>query len=362
MHTTGLGLVRRLCRWLALGLVVFPAFAWASSSCSGTGNTITLSLPSSVAVARDLPNGSLLTNWVSTPATSNFWSCTLTVSSDGVIFQFQASGIASGAATSYTATYNGAAAKVFPTNVPGVGVALASRYYQNFPSGCGSNGWAPWVSMGSTYIGCQQYSNTTQTLSAGGQMAAALVKTGNITPGTLSGTIATYISYPVGAGTNGNTQTFVITPVNITTLTCTTPDVNVPMGTFKTTDFPSVGSLSPNPAAFNIQLLNCPAGTAVSGTQAGLIHGIQYRIDPTNGTVATNVAALGGSPSATGVGIQLFNNAGAVFPLSTLTTLSGYNSTSGGSYTIPLTARYYRTGTITAGPANATMTLTISYQ
>ncbi|WP_213296949.1 fimbrial protein [Paraburkholderia sacchari] len=146
-------------------------------------------------------------------------------------------------------------------------------------------------------------------------------------------------------------------------MTCTTPDVNVPMGTFKTADFPAIGSLSPGQAApVNIQLLNCPGGAAVSGTQAGQIHSIQYRIDPTAGTLATNVAALTGTPSATGVGIQLFTASGGVFPLSTLQTLSGYNSATGGNYTIPLTARYYRTGPVTAGPADTAMTLTISYQ
>ncbi|NLP61776.1 type 1 fimbrial protein [Paraburkholderia sacchari] len=146
-------------------------------------------------------------------------------------------------------------------------------------------------------------------------------------------------------------------------MSCTTPNVNVPMGTFKTTDFPTVGSLSPGAAApVNIQLVNCPAGTADPNSQGGQIHSVQYSITPSAGTVATNVAALSGSPSATGVGIQLFDPSGAVLPLSTPQTVSGYDGTVGGNYTIPLTARYYRTGTVTAGPANTTMTVTLSYQ
>ncbi|WP_322059345.1 fimbrial protein [Paraburkholderia sp. J63] len=361
MYTKGFNLFFRLRCLLVLGFVFFPVFGWAASSCTGAANTWTLTLPSQVAAARDLPNGSLLTNWVSSPATTNYWSCTLNVANDGVIFQFGTSGIVSGQATSYTATYNGVAIRVFPTNVAGVGVALASHYYQSFSAGCPA-GWDSWATLGSTYTGCQQLAGGKQTASAGGQMAAALVKIGDITPGTLSGTVATYYNYPVNGGTSGGTQTFAISPVNVTSLTCTTPDVSVPMGTFRTTDFPNVGSLSPNPAGLTIQLLNCPGGTAVSGTQAGQIHGIQYRIDPTSGTLATNVAALTGSPSASGIGIQLFTSSASVFPLSTMQTLSGYNSTSGGNYSIPMTARYYRTGTVTAGPANTTMTLTVSYQ
>lgn len=43
-------------------------------------------------------------------------------------------------------------------------------------------------------------------------------------------------------------------------------------------------------------------------------------------------------------------------------TLNGFDSTNGGNYTIPMQARYYRTGALGAGPANATMTMTVLYQ
>ncbi|WP_370652252.1 fimbrial protein [Caballeronia sp. TF1N1] len=83
-----------------------------------------------------------------------------------------------------------------------------------------------------------------------------------------------------------------------------------------------------------------------------------------NGAVPgfSNVAALSGSPSAGGVGIQLYDSTGAVFPLSVYKTLSNFNSATGGTYNIPLTARYYRTGALTPGPANSTMTMTVLYQ
>lgn len=266
-----------------------------------------------------------------------------------------------------TVAYGGGpAVYVYDTNVPGIGIALAANgYLSNY-------GWAGWQASASYHnasnIARAGVGLVTGSFTVGAQVAVALVKTSaQITAGgTVTGGQVIYAypatSYNAAYEFPNLAVKYVTTPVQIIPLTCTTPDVNVPMGTFKTTDFPSVGSLSPNPANFTVQFLNCPAGTAVSGTQAGVIHTIQYRIDPTNGTLATNVAALSGSPSATGVGIQLFNSAGAVFPLSTFATLSGYNSTSGGDYSIPMTARYYRTGTITAGAANTTMTLTVSYQ
>ncbi|WP_322050820.1 fimbrial protein [Paraburkholderia bannensis] len=322
----------------------------AFAGCSyGGGQSFTLTLPTTVSVPRDAPVGSLLTTWVASPASSNLWTCS---SSGGLLGAGVQVGPIVGASTGQT--YNsGGTFTVYKTNLPGVGIVLAGRSYTP------NAGWYGWFSV----YGGMAYSGVYATWAMGAQVQVALIKTGTISAGgTVSGGVVAQ-AFPNSDGPRYDLiASYVITPVNVVPLTCTTPDVSIPMGTFKTTDFPSVGSLSPNPAGFAIQLLNCPGGTAVSGTQAGQIHSIQYRIDPTSGTLATNVAALTGSPSASGVGIELFNSSGAVFPLSTNTTLSGYNSASGGSYSIPMTTRYYRTGTITAGPANSTMTLTVSYQ
>ncbi|WP_321952337.1 fimbrial protein [Paraburkholderia bannensis] len=349
--------IRLIRHFLLASLLVFTsAGAWATSSCKANYSAFTLSLPATLAVARDVPNGSLLTAWVQTSQLTNYFTCTVTQQTyTGV--DFESAGIVTSSPTAYTVSYNGNSVSVYPTNVPGIGIAMGG--YIN-PGGWGWFGFLDFPRLG-------YKNNYNGTINNGGQLIVALVKIGDITPGTVGGLIAQAFSWegtagaPAGDNPAAGVINFSITPVAITVMTCTTPDVSVPMGTFKTTDFPGVGALSPNPAGFAIQLLNCPGGTAVSGTQAGQIHSIQYRIDPTSGTLATNVAALSGSPSATGVGIELFNSSGAVFPLSTNTTLSGYNSASGGSYSIPMTARYYRTGAITAGPANATMTLTVSY-
>jgi major type 1 subunit fimbrin (pilin) len=332
--------------------------AWATSSCKANYSAFSLSFAPAIAVARDVPNGSLLSAWVQTSRLTNYFSCTVTAQT-ATGMGIDPTGIVASTATTYKVSYNGSSVSVYPTNVPGIGIAMGGYAYAN---GCGwTAGFLDLPRLGSQ---CNANGNVTN----GGQLVAALVKIGDVTPGTISGAIAQATSWegpqnpPAGYNYGAGVITFSMTPVAITVLTCQTPDVSVQMGTFKTTDFPNIGSVSPNPAGFTIQFLNCPAGAAVSGTQAGAIHSVQYRIDPTSGTLATNVAALSGSPSATGVGIQLFASSGSVFPLATLQTLSGYNSTSGGSYSVAMMARYYRTGTITAGPANTTMTLTVSYQ
>ncbi|WP_322090184.1 fimbrial protein [Burkholderia cenocepacia] len=190
-----------------------------------------------------------------------------------------------------------------------------------------------------------------------------LVKTGQVGTG---GTID-YKNFALGTLLiNGRISSIVIPrnvihvdsrdSTNINRWTCTTPDIDVVMGSFKTTDFPRAGSLSPGAgASVPIRFLNCPA--------LGAGHTIQYRIDPVSGTVGRNVAALtGGSSTAKGLGILLFDAYGAVFPLSQNQRLKEFNSGVGGSYTVPLTARYYATGAVTAGQANSSMTLTVSYQ
>jgi major type 1 subunit fimbrin (pilin) len=58
----------------------------------------------------------------------------------------------------------------------------------------------------------------------------------------------------------------------------------------------------------------------------------------------------------------LYDATGAVFPYATNKDLSGFNGTSGGNFDVTLTARYYRTGTLSSGQANSTMTLTAFYQ
>ena len=53
----------------------------------------------------------------------------------------------------------------------------------------------------------------------------------------------------------------------------------------------------------------------------------------------------------------------ALLKYDTQYTLGSYVTSTGGSYTIPLTAAYYQTGTaVTAGTANGVLTFTMTYQ
>ncbi|VXB20652.1 Fimbrial protein [Burkholderia sp. 8Y] len=354
-------LAARLLRWMLCwiaALAFVPSSAWATASCTVNYSSFTLTLPPSVAVARDLPNGSILTAWSLSPSKNDYWTCIVT----GQVYtgtDFETAGVTTGGATVYTANYQGVDFEVYPTNVPGVGIAMGGYVIPNsLPAGP------------RTFSKLGRQWNNNGTIYNGGQLIVALVKIGDITPGTATGMVAQAFSWqtltppPAGDVPSAGVINFYITPVVITVLTCQTPDVTVPMGIQGPADLPSIGPAPSKVSSFNLSLNNCPGGTVVSGTSAGQIHSIQYRIDPSSGLIAgySNVAALSGSPTAAGVGIQLYDNTGAVFPYSTYMTLNGFDSMNGGNYTIPMQARYYRTGTLSAGPANSTMTMTVLYQ
>ncbi|GAB3769884.1 fimbrial protein [Ramlibacter monticola] len=132
---------------------------------------------------------------------------------------------------------------------------------------------------------------------------------------------------------------------------CTTANVSANLGTQQASAFTGIGSFT-SAASFNIQLANCPIGMSA----------ITYQIDPTTAVVANtgqSVVTLNAGSTATGVGVQLLDGSGTPFPLGSPTSLGN----AGGSYTIPLKARFYQTGgTVGGGTANAAMTFTITYQ
>jgi major type 1 subunit fimbrin (pilin) len=346
---------------ILLALLLMPSAAWAAASCHANYSGFTLTLPGSVAVARDLPDGSVLTPWAIMPMTNNLFTCTVTEKwFTGAAFDY--AGMTSGGAsskTTFTANYGGTALPVYQTNVPGVGIAM------------GVNGIAGGVAQPLAGFHFVAYNNPNGTVQNGGQLLVALVKIGAITPGTVAGGtvahgVALEATSPTWTGLNpaDGIIDYSITPVVITVLTCQTPDVNVPMGTHGPADLPSVGSTSANPATVNLRFNNCPGGTAIPGTSAGLINSVQYKIDPSNGLISgfQNVAALSGTSSASGVGIQLFDSTGAVFPYGTYQPLTGFSGATTGSYTVSLTARYYRTGNLGAGSADTQMIMTVMYQ
>jgi major type 1 subunit fimbrin (pilin) len=236
-------------------LLALSGHTWAASSCSGSAQTISVPMPASVSVPRDAAVGTLLSGWISTAQTTNYYNCTVSAStSTGTLFEplsLTKSGL--------TITNAGVNYTVFNTNVPGVGIAVGIRAYIN---GCG---WQAQRDLGTTSFtanpgwsggACNQNGSFTN----GGQASVILVKTGPVTAATTSGGVlfeaASYVNPSVLPRMR---KSFSLTSTAITALSCSTPDMTVPMGSYSAAKFTGMGSSSPTPVPVNVAINNCPA-------------------------------------------------------------------------------------------------------
>lgn len=362
-----------LVQLLALVLLLLGGHHAMAADCSGSGGSATVTLPSTTVVPRDIATGSPLTAWTYMPS-SVYFSCTLPVNSSyyarGVMATPVTAGLSGARFSDSTGSY-----QLVSTGVAGVGMAVMFSDTYSGPSCGGSNYFD--LSTATTYGsspppygwsggGCYAR-NLGSSMSFTGRIAVRLVRIpGTMASGgvTTAGALSRICAYTGGPSSSSNMSTYQdgapCTSINVTSTTiqvaaCTTPDVLVPLGTHSPTEMASIGSTT-QAVAFHVSLNSCPAG----------LNQIQYRIEPVTTVVnsAQSLVALDASSSASGVAVQLLNAAGtAAAPLSTSTfqTFSGYNTSTGGSYTIPFQARYYRTGAITPGTANTSMTFTMQY-
>lgn len=181
--------------------------------------------------------------------------------------------------------------------------------------------------------------------------------------------------------------------ISMLSSTCSTPDVVVPMGSHGLETF-TEAQASPW-KEFSIRLLGCPGFTG-SFTQAGPVWTVQglgsigqinnkfpgsfsrsgttpstmsFRIDPVStpidsarGVLTLDPVRKGGSASASGIGIQISNHAGAPLPLGKVHSSGLSLRSSSQNYSIPLRARYVRSkGVLAPGPATSSATFTIIY-
>ncbi|SIT41091.1 putative Fimbrial protein [Paraburkholderia piptadeniae] len=385
-------------RWLRIAAFVWlgvlahgEASAQALMTCTGPSpGSFAITLPNDTyAVPRDdASTGRRIGPW--TPfyvAGTNVWSCDVPSGLVAPPTYYWSASFLSLLTPIGSYTENGITFPLFKTNVDGIGIVIGSSVYETITSNPGViylTGWTndfsgringypvdiSW-SMGGG-LGSLDYSSGgpsyhyPQTgMPIGFKLNFAFVKYGPVTGGTINlpGTI---VQAGVSVTTTPNPLTnYVMAPQQIANVTlvggptfapvaCATPNVTVPMGTHSNTEFSGVGPISTAPASFNISLNNCPAG----------INSIKYEIDAVTTIVdaSQSVVALDSASTARGVGVQLLDANGNALPLATQQTLPGYN-TSGGSYTIPLKARYYQTtAPVLAGTANTVMTFTMNYQ
>lgn len=271
-----------------------------------------------VTVQRDTPVGSTIATFVQNfTATSDYANCNGTQVLEEV----------------YTNGWVPDASNVAPTNIPGVGIKISET------------GWTFNFSKTQTFSGPFSPKNWNFTVQ--------LIKTGAISTGVLP--TGRYGGYRI---TSGSTSAFiwylnVTRGATVTPLACsiTTPTIQVPLVDVLGSTLNSVGTTA-NPKTFNLGL-NCDAGAKVNV----MMSGTQNTDTSTAGVLQLTNA--GAASVAKGVGIQiLYNNA----PLALNSNIVLKTST-GGQETFPFVARYYQTkNPVSAGSANATATLNLTYQ
>ncbi|RQZ68969.1 type 1 fimbrial protein, partial [Burkholderia glumae] len=341
-----------------------PAAADDVGCMYGVEETYTLQMPASITVQPSAPVGTLLTNWVSSTPSTNYFVCynKLRQGATGAAFEPIALSVnptglkVSSPHGSYT---------VWLTEVPGVGIAIGVSSYAN------DCGWQPFHDLAAASFPDLPYpmvgtscTTTGAWLTNGGQLEVALVKTGPIKGGTLTGEVrvregaiytkdaSTELYYTMMAS---GQKSFVLSSTTINFATCTTMEsLEVEMGSAKQSSFTGIGSTTPA-QTFELRFSNCPTG----------LNSVQYEFIPMNAVAdaANGVIGLAPYSSASGIGVQIKDSSGKAIKFNTLYTLKNYNSSTGGSYAVPLTANYYQTSArVTPGTAEALLIFTTMYQ
>lgn len=323
---------------LFLFFFVRSAFAW---DCTVNKTSLQLTFPS-LTIQRDMSSIQPLTDWISSGLTG-IYSCDSSASFGGKNFNIQE--VSQGVATGQTYTDNGVSYNILKTSVDGIGVILraqnqstgnVSNYYQ-FPFGL-------WTTP---------YFNAKFT--ANFNVEAKLIKVGQINSGSFPsiqiGLIRTVSSdyqgvyyYPVPIVIQGG---------NINVLACSVinPVVNVNLGTFKKYKFSQVGyTTDPVDIPFAV---DCLSGTKVNIT-------VSATLDTTlsdNGLIKLSQS----SDTASGVAVQILDKSNTGIPLNQIISYSDVATQ--GSFDLGLRARYIQTlSEVTAGTANTTATITLTYR
>ncbi|MFJ9991368.1 fimbrial protein [Pseudomonas putida] len=245
------------------------------------------------------------------------------------------------AATGTWLLANGIAAGVYPnvyrTNVPGVGIRIHAGTDPSDPHYYVNPGRADSISTPSSWAG-----------GWGNAFVVSLIKTGPITAGDIGPFLATFSLTDLGAVLSLNISGGII---RVPTCTINTPDVTVPMGEHLASQFNAVGRFTADrPVPIT---LGCGQGVRINAL-------VSADADTTT-TQPGSIRLNGGTGTASGVAVQLRDRNGAGVNLNQKFLVD--TTTIDGQYDFRWTARYLQTqATVTPGAANASATLTLTYE
>ncbi|MBU8977299.1 MULTISPECIES: fimbrial protein [unclassified Lysobacter] len=345
--------VMRLLAMLAM-LAGLSALPWsakagpATSDCTAAAQNFTLG---AVTVEPNAPVGALL----GTPASITMvFSCTNipvldTTKGHGLYIQ-------AGDLAGLDATDTEANGIVFDTNLNGIGLKITGTPFQAKSEPCVRCG--PNSTRGFEIGPIDRASNGTGSIS--NTFTAQLIKTGTITPGTVSqiSRLMRFYWYEYGVtssvGTIGNLRLNGGTTVTVPTCLVNSDSalLAVPLPTVSSASLTGAVGTVAGRTRFNINM-RCQVGSRVRITMDSARQG--------TGTGVVMPTTSGTGPWAANVGVQILNGTfGAVAFDSAV--LVG-TTPAAGTWSVPYYAQYYRysTATVTAGKVAATVTYTLSY-
>ncbi|MGP2423774.1 fimbrial protein [Yersinia sp. 2538 StPb PI] len=263
--------------------------------------------------------------------------------------------------------------RVYQTSVPGIGVAIWSDL---------SNQALPTTAYVTKHTGTGAFSFNVRI-----NTVLSFIKIGNVSPGTINGSQLPTVKLDFGADptlTGMPIRIYNLSfngSLNIVSKTCTTPDVNVAMGSFEVSKyFTGIGSTTPWKDA-SINLTNCPVfhgyfndssyntspgsgsttvGQPINNTLSVKLTPATAILNSSNGIFAIDSS---NASAAKGVGIQLgygATSSPSLLDFSKNITVSLTSSQQ--SVKIPLSARYYQTAsTVSPGRADGKVVFLINY-
>lgn len=319
--------------------------------CSGTqGTTLTFALPTSVTLTRDVGGVIALSEWINVDSPGVTHStCTMSNAAASFSDSFRWYN------TLQDSGYKYDGFTVYKTGLEGIGVAIQTRaFWGDGPT------YTAWTDgLGASVKFSSPATSASAWIKIGGQAKIILVKYGRAPGGKIDAgnLFGLYISGDTDAwyGKGGYDRKYALPAITVTARTCKTPDITVPLGDHKISEFASVGSRT-TPVKFDLQINDCPAGMA----------SVKYGFNVNAGTAYTASAGLLGlisTSTAKGVKVKLMNGTGtSATEFDRWYTLTQYNAAVGGSYKVPLSAAFERTGDVSPGTAKAEAIIAMYYE
>jgi type 1 fimbria pilin len=340
--------------WFAcmLCMLIWAPRTLAQDANPCTATTVTISLPSTVTISANAPQGPIGTAGNGTVSfscpTSAFYS--LVRGTYNTTLQTNISG-ASGT--------NASGQTLYPSGITGISVVLTPATTASngaavpppSPIGngvAGGNGRNSLVTL--VYPGTPKSNGSPVNVTVG--FTAQLYVTGTVTSGgttTLTSLISSFQNYTYGVNDSNATPygALNVNTVTVNVASCKANSPTVVLPTVTTAALTASGATT-GVTPFSLNITGCPAGTQLaitfSGTQSG-----------------TSTTVLKSTGTAANVGVQMLNSAGTAVDITGTQATSLGTIPSSGAVTVPYSAEYYATGRAGAGTVTATATFTLSY-